>query len=253
MAAIIELTNHEWSLVEDLFDPAGRRGIPARYPRRSMVEAILFLARTGCQWRYLPDHYPPWAAVWQQWRRWRASGVWARAMSRITRLIRSRRRAHIEPTMVMIDAQTVRGGRAGPTFHSVGGRGGRTIGTKRSILIEILGLPLAVRVDPAKPHDVRVGRELIADHLAELPDVRAIVADRGYRGLASLAARKHLSATTSRRRPRERAVSPRSRRSTGSSTRSLGWGAGDGCRAATKEPKPARRRGSRSSAWRICS
>ena len=193
MAGIIELTNHEWSLVEDLFDPTGRRGIPAHYSRRSMVEAILFLARTGIQWRYLPDHYPPWAAVWQRWRRWRANGVWARAMSRITRLIRSRRRAHIEPTMVMIDAQTVRGGRAGPTFHSAGGRGGRTIGTKRSILIEILGLPLAVRVDPAKPHDVRVGRELIADHLAELPDVRAIVADRGYRGLANLAARKHLS------------------------------------------------------------
>ena len=73
--------------------------------------------------------------------------------------------------MVMIDAQTV--------------RGGRTIGTKRSILIEILGLPLAVRVDPATPHDVRVGRELIADHLDKLPNVRAIVADGGYRGLAT--------------------------------------------------------------------
>jgi len=47
MAAIIELTNHEWSSVGDLFDPTGRRRIPARYPRRSMVEAILFLARTG--------------------------------------------------------------------------------------------------------------------------------------------------------------------------------------------------------------
>jgi transposase len=99
-----------------------------------MVEAILFLARTGIQWRYLPDRYPPWEAVWQQWRRWRENGVWARAMSRIARLIRSMKRAHVEPTMGMIDAQTVRGGRAGPTFHSAGGRGGRTIGTKRSIL-----------------------------------------------------------------------------------------------------------------------
>jgi len=193
VAGVIELTNDEWDLVEDLFDPQGRRGVPCRYPRRQMVEAMLFLARTGCQWRYLPDHYPAWEAVWQQWRRWRANGVWARAMSRIARLIRSKQRAHVEPTMVMIDAQTVRGGRAGPTFHAAGGRGGRTIGTKRSILIEILGLPLAVRVDPATPHDVRVGRELIADHLDKLPNVRAIVADRGYRGLANLAARKHLT------------------------------------------------------------
>jgi putative transposase len=192
VTAIVELTDPEWALVKDLFDPPGRRGVAARYPRRQMVEAILFLARTGIQWRYMPDRYPPWEAVWQQWRRWRENGVWARAMSRIARQIRSKKRAHIEPTMVMIDAQTVRGGRAGPTFHSAGGRGGRTIGAKRSILIEILGLPLAVRVDPAKPHDVKVGRDLISDHLAELPNVAAIVADRGYRGLAKLAARNHL-------------------------------------------------------------
>ena len=47
MAAIIELTNDEWDLVKDLFDPAGRPGVPARYPRRLMFEAMLFLARTG--------------------------------------------------------------------------------------------------------------------------------------------------------------------------------------------------------------
>jgi transposase len=70
MAAIIELGNAEWALVEHLFDPPGRRGRPALYSRREMVDAILFLARTGCQWRYLPANYPRWEAVWQQWRRW---------------------------------------------------------------------------------------------------------------------------------------------------------------------------------------
>ena len=58
--------------------------------------------------------------------------------------------------MVMVNADSVRGGRTGPTLHYAGG-GGRTIGTKRSILVDILGLPLAVRVHRAKPHDVRVG------------------------------------------------------------------------------------------------
>ncbi|HET8571974.1 MAG TPA: IS5 family transposase [Candidatus Limnocylindria bacterium] len=190
---MIELTNDEWDLVKDLFDPQGRRGVPARYDRREMVDAILFLARTGCQWRYLPARYPPWEAVWQQWRRWRENGVWAKAMTRLARKIREKKRPHVEPTMVMIDAQTVRGGRGGPTFHSAGGRGGRTFGTKRSILVEILGLPLAVRVDPAKPHDVSVGRELLADHLADFPNLAGIVADRGYRGLAKLAARRQLN------------------------------------------------------------
>src|SRR3989304_2479566 len=62
------------------------------------------------------------------------------------------------PSMVMIDAQTVKGGRYGPTFHNAGGRGGRTIGTKRTILVEILRLPLSARADPARPHDMRAGR-----------------------------------------------------------------------------------------------
>jgi len=86
VAAMIELDNTELALVEDLFDPPGREGTPARYPRRQVVDAILLLARTGCQWRYLPACYPPWEAVWQQWRRWRASGVWARAMAGIAAL-----------------------------------------------------------------------------------------------------------------------------------------------------------------------
>ena len=193
MATVIELTDDEWGLVKDLFDPQGRRGVPERYSRREMVDAMLFLARTGIQWRYLPERYPPWSAVWQQWRRWRANGVWARAMVLLTHAVRIlKKRPSVEPSMVMIDAQTVRGGRAGPTFHNAGGRGGRTIGAKRSILIEILGLPLAVRVDPASPHDVKVGRELVADSLPGLPRVQAILADRGYRGLARLAARKNV-------------------------------------------------------------
>ena len=95
--------------------------------------------------------------------------------------------------MVMVDAQTVRGARYGPTFHEAGGRGGRTIGTKRTLLVEILGLPVAARVDSARPHDVTAARELLRDRLPDLPRVRAIVGDRAYRGLTRLAARKHLA------------------------------------------------------------
>lgn len=187
MASLIAIENNEWALVEDLFDPPGRPGAPARHSRREIVDAILFIARTGCQWRYLPDRYPPWEAVWQQWRRWRDNGAWEKAMARLAHVIRARPKRQPQPSMVMIDAQTVRGGRFGPTSHNAGGRGGRTVGAKRSILVEILGLPLAVHVDPAKPHDVRSGRDLLRAELPSLPNLTAIVADRGYQGLAALA------------------------------------------------------------------
>ena len=184
---MVELDNSEWALVEDLFDPPKREGRPAIYSRRDVVHAILFIARTGCQWRYLPACYPPWEAVWQQWRRWRESGVWARAMERIAAIIRTKHGRSATPSMVMIDGQTVRGGRAGPTFHDKGGRGGRTNGAKRSIVIDILGLPLAGSVESARPHDVSAGRRLLGTTLPALGTVKAIVADRGYRGLGKMA------------------------------------------------------------------
>ena len=83
-----ELSDVQWKLVRPVFDPKGRRGPKARRPRRTMVEAILWLARTGCQWRELPARFGPWLAVWAQWRRWRDKGVWAEAMSRLRRVAR---------------------------------------------------------------------------------------------------------------------------------------------------------------------
>jgi putative transposase len=227
MASMIEMDNAEWALVEDLFDPPRREGRPASYPRRQVVEAILFLARTGCQWRYLPACYPPWEAVWQQWRRWRASGVWARAMTKVAELIRTRKGRTPTPSMVMIDGQTVRGGRGGPTFHDKGGRGGRTNGAKRTIVIEILGLPLAVSVESARPHDVSAGRRLLDATLPALGTVLAVVADRGYRGLGKMAAKRGVKLDIK---------AP-------SSTRSRGWAGGGGCRAATKARPRAPGRG----------
>ena len=101
MGFAIELTDEQWRRVADLFDPPGRRGAPARIPRRQMVDAMLFLGRTGCQWRYLPARYPPWGAVWQQWCRWRGNGVWKRAMARLAAQVRVRHEREPIPSMVM--------------------------------------------------------------------------------------------------------------------------------------------------------
>jgi transposase len=193
MAFAIALSDEQWELVADVFDPPGRRGAPSVIPRRQMVDAMLFIGRTACQWRYLPERYGAWTAVWAQWRRWRANGVWARAMTRLVEVVRCFHDREPLPSMVMVDAQTVKGARYGPTFHQAGGRGGRTIGTKRTLLVEILGLPVAVAACSARPHDVVAGRELLGERIDGLPRLRAVVGDRAYRGLAALAERKHLA------------------------------------------------------------
>ena len=71
-----------------LVKDAGRRGDRSVRHRECCVDAILFLAQTGCQWRYLPDFFPPWPAVWPQCRRWQESGVWARDMMRLAAPVR---------------------------------------------------------------------------------------------------------------------------------------------------------------------
>lgn len=162
---------------------------------------MLFLARTGCQWHYLPERYGAWSAAWAQWRRWRANGVWERAMARLAAVVRVLHDREPLPSMVMIDAQTVRGARYGPTFHAAGGRGDRTIGTKRSMLAEILGLPVAAHAGSARPHDVTAARELLRQHLPDLPRLRAIVGERASRGLAKLAARKRVRLDVKARPP----------------------------------------------------
>jgi transposase len=130
MSFAIALSDEQWELIADLFDPRGRRGAPASIPRRQMVDALLFLARTGCQWRYLPERYGAWTAVWAQWRRWRSNGVWAAAMTRLAAIVRVLHDREPIPSMVMVDAQTVRGARYGPRSISpadlVAGRSARS-------------------------------------------------------------------------------------------------------------------------------
>jgi transposase len=106
MASPIAIENDEWALVQDLFDPPGRRGAPARHDRREIVDAILFLARTGCRWRHLPDRHPHWEAVWQQRRRWRDGGVCEQAMARLAHVGRARYKRKAQPSMVMINCAT---------------------------------------------------------------------------------------------------------------------------------------------------
>lgn len=158
-----------------------------------MVNAISWQAKTGSQWRMLPGSFPPWGSVWQQFRRWRDAGVWAEAMAEPRREVRRRAGRDPEPSMVILDAQQARTGRQGPSFHDVGGvgRGRVQRGSKRSLLVDTLGLPVAVRVTSSRPHDSTAGRELLDEVLPALPRVELVVADRGYRGLAHHVAARH--------------------------------------------------------------
>jgi Putative transposase of IS4/5 family (DUF4096) len=65
-----------WSRLEPLLLPAHRIGRPYDYPRRRVLNAIVYVMQTDCGWRHLPAHFPPWPTVYAQLRRWRETGIW---------------------------------------------------------------------------------------------------------------------------------------------------------------------------------
>jgi putative transposase len=103
-----DLSEAAWALVAPLLPPAKPGGRPRTTCLRSVLEAILYLLRTGCQWRLLPREYPPWGTVHHHFRAWRNTGAWVRlhrALYAQTRLAAGRLPC---PTLVIMDGQSVK-------------------------------------------------------------------------------------------------------------------------------------------------
>lgn len=91
----------------------GKRGRKHGTDLRTVVDAMLYIAQTGCQWRCLPESFGPWTRVWSQFRRWSRNRTWARALAVLDATARQAHgRAEKTPSMVVIDTHLARGGRA---------------------------------------------------------------------------------------------------------------------------------------------
>ena len=73
-----DLSDAQWALIEPRLPPLQRRGRRRTVNLRAVVNAIFYLLRTGCQWRLLPQDFPPWGTVWWYFRQWRRAGTWTR-------------------------------------------------------------------------------------------------------------------------------------------------------------------------------
>jgi transposase len=76
-----ELTNEQWVLLKPVCNAPGKRGPKHAPDLSSVVDAMLCISHTGCQWRFLPESFGPWTRVWSQFRRWSRNGTWARALT----------------------------------------------------------------------------------------------------------------------------------------------------------------------------
>jgi putative transposase len=120
-----DLTDEQWALLKPVFNAPGKRGPKHAPDLRGVVDAMLYVSHTGCQWRYLPEPFGPWTRVWSQFRRWSRNGTWAQALTVLHAAARQADgRADATPSMVVIDSHLARAPRtvvspsttgAGPT------------------------------------------------------------------------------------------------------------------------------------------
>jgi putative transposase len=103
-----DLTDQEWAILEPLIPPGKEGGRPRTTDMREVLNAILYVDRTGCQWRALPHDFPPWSTVWTYFRTWRNDGTWKRMHTALREQVRVKQGREPTPSAAIIDSQSVK-------------------------------------------------------------------------------------------------------------------------------------------------
>ena len=145
-----------------------------------ILNALFFLIKTGCQWKLLPNDFPKWRTVYEFYRKWTSTGFFDRLTRRLNALARDNQGKSSQPTVAVIDSQSVR---TGLSHSEKGVDGGKKIkGIKRHLAVDSNGFPLTVATSRANVHDSKGAIELVIDTSCKYPSIKVLKADNGYRG-----------------------------------------------------------------------
>jgi transposase len=177
-----DLTDAQWALIEPLLPRAKTGGRREKHPRRDIVDAILYVVRTGCSWRQLPVDFPPWQTVYWYFIRWEEDNLTERMLPVLRRRVRAAHGRSEEPSAGIIDSQSVKGADTVPQTSRGYDAGKKVNGRKRFIVTDTLGLLLIVCVMAASVQD-RDGAKTTLLGAYLLTPVRFVYADAGFAGV----------------------------------------------------------------------
>ncbi|MFE7331854.1 IS5 family transposase [Streptomyces sp. NPDC057565] len=177
-----DLKDDQWELIEPLllaWRAARAEGREPTTDLREVVNAVLYVARTGVAWRYLPHDFPPHTTVYGYFQAWEADGTTEEIHDTMREQLRRKKGRRILPTAAVIDAQTVKASPNAPESTQGYDGGKRIKGRKRHIATDTLGLLLVLIITAAGVQDTNGGK-LVADALAaKLPTVTKAWVDAG--------------------------------------------------------------------------
>lgn len=177
-----DLKEKEWDLIKDYFAQDRMFGRPLKYERKEIVNAIIYVTKTGCQWRQLPKDFPPFPVVYYYFKRWSMKGIWEKVLDQLNKKFRLSRGKKEHPSYGIVDSQS---GKTQYGSEDRGIDGGKKIkGHKRHIGVDTLGCLHAVNVHAANEHDTKSGRRIFDRLVDKFPNIKGFSADAGYRGTA---------------------------------------------------------------------
>lgn len=174
-----DLSDAEFALIKPLLPARKSRG---RKPTdaREILNALFYIVRTGCPWRYLPKDFPPFTTVQNRFYAWRDSGLWEQIVGTLVMAVREAVGKEAAPTVVIVDSQSVKTTEAGgPKGYDAGKK---IKGRKRHIAVDTLGLPIKSKVTTADVQDRDALPALLKAVSQKSPWVKLAFVDGGYAG-----------------------------------------------------------------------
>jgi putative transposase len=185
-----DLTDAQWKRLRPLLPAAKPGGRPRSVDLREVLNGIFYVLRGGGSWRMMPHDLPPWSTCYDYFRKWRNLSVWQQIHDRLRTQVRHHAGKHKSPSAAVLDSQSVKTAAGGPKGFDMAKK---VSGRKRHLLVDTLGLLLAVLVTAASVQDRDGGLAVLQQVNLSYPRLTTIWADEAYRAIVPEAPRACLA------------------------------------------------------------